>query len=113
MKRQDSLHSSDSFPRTGDVSDHLFNLVHCNKWGPYSIESHGGHRNFLTIVDDSTRLTRAYLLYSKSHACQIFPTFVSTQFVKVIKQFMPDNACELEFEELFAEHGVLHQFTLV
>lgn len=56
------------------------------------------------------------MLKQKSNVIHVNPRFfhmVSTQFATKIKQFRSDNANELEFEEFFPQHGVLHQFSCV
>ena len=39
-----------------------FDLIHCDTWSPYHIQSHSKHRYFLTLVDDKTRFTCIYLM---------------------------------------------------
>ena len=105
-----------SFISHNNLSKSSFDLIHCDIWGPYHIESHSGHRYFLTLMDDSTRFTWLYLLKHKSDVSQVIPkffNFISTQFGKQIKQFRSDNAKELAFTEFFDNQGVLHQFSCV
>ena len=80
------------------MSDFLFDLIHCDIWGPYHLNSHSGHKYFLTLVDDCTKFTWIFLLKQKfdvSIAIPKFFDFVLTQFDKRIKQFRSDNAKEL------------------
>lgn len=93
-----------------------FDLVHCDVWGPLQHSSYAGHKYFLTLVDDHTRFTWVYLLKQKSDVCTIIPRFlalVATQFNCKIKVFRSDNAPELSFTDLFADHGIIHQFSCV
>ena len=45
------------FPTSQSHAAHVFELLHMDIWGAYRVESRGGHRFFLTIVDDNTRTT--------------------------------------------------------
>ncbi|XP_062076002.1 uncharacterized protein LOC133780145 [Humulus lupulus] len=48
-------HSRDSFPLSANKSTRIFELVHCDLWGPYDETSSCGARYFLTLVDDYSR----------------------------------------------------------
>lgn len=77
--------------------DVAFSLVHIDLWGPYRVSTHSGHRFFLTIVDDYTRMTWVYLLRSKSDALLYLKQFfvlIKTQFSTVIKIVRSDNGYE-------------------
>ena len=104
------------FNKNNNFANNIFDLVHCDVWGPYHITSRTNHRFFLTLVDDRSRFTWIYLMRFKSDALTIIPTFLSyveTQFHCKIKTFRSDNAPELTFKELFAANGILHEFTCV
>lgn len=52
----------------------------------------------------------------KSNVSHIIPRFfnmIETQFHKVIKKFLSNNALELQFIYLFASKGVIHPFSFV
>ena len=51
-----------SFPSSTHVSNAIFDLVHCDLWGPFFVSTIDGYRFFLTIVDDYSRCTWVYLL---------------------------------------------------
>lgn len=96
------------------LADKLFDIVHLDIWGPFSVESTEGYRYFLTIVDDCTRVTWIYFLRNKSDVSTIFPSFlthVKTQYNSVIKCIRSDNAPELAFPHLVKTHGIVHQFS--
>lgn len=57
-----------SFPVSKSSCNKIFELIHVDIWGPYSISSIQGHRYFLTIVDDFSRFTWLFLMPSKSDA---------------------------------------------
>ncbi|XP_022895331.1 uncharacterized protein LOC111409520 [Olea europaea var. sylvestris] len=42
------------FPVSISVSNKIFDLVHCDIWGPFHVSSFEGYRFFLTIVDEMT-----------------------------------------------------------
>lgn len=78
------------------------------------MESRGGHRFFLTIVDDNTRITWVTLLKHKSDANSALEKFINlaaTQFRKTVKIIRSDNA--LEFSDHYCkrkynEKGIIH-----
>ena len=73
----------------------VFDLIHCNIWGPCHVPTHDGMQYFLTIVDDCSRFTWTYLLKHKSEASGAlirFITLVKTQIGKTMKQIRFDNA---------------------
>jgi len=39
------------FPHSVVISTSIFDLIHCDIWGPFSVGSMNGHHYFLTIVD--------------------------------------------------------------
>ena len=90
------------------MSTSLFNLIHCDVWGPFTPCTVEGYKYFLTIVNDHSHFTWVYLLRAKSNVATIFPdvyTLVSTQFKLVIKAIWCDNALELDFSEFFRAEG--------
>ncbi|KAG7545539.1 Reverse transcriptase RNA-dependent DNA polymerase [Arabidopsis suecica] len=96
-----------SFESHNNVSFKSFDLVHLDVWGPFAVESVEGFRYFLTIVDDSTRVTWIYMLRNKGEVSKYFPAFlnhVQTQYNSKIKAIRTDNAPELAFSELVKEH---------
>ena len=105
-----------SFISHHNMSDSPFDLIHCDIWGPYHLNSYSGHRYFLTVLDDCTRFTWLFLLKQKSDVSHVIPkffNFIHTQFDKKVKQFRSDNAKELAFTEYFADKRVFHQFSCV
>ena len=64
-----------SFPFNNNLCPKPFDLIHVDIWRAIHVPTMSGHRYFLTIVDDSTRASWAYLLHSKSEVINIFPTF--------------------------------------
>lgn len=93
-----------------------FDLVHYDIWCPFQVPNYSGHRYFLTLVDDCTCFTWLFLLknkYDVSHKIPRFFKLVSTQFNMKIKAFRSNDTKELLFTDIFAEMGVVHQFSCV
>ena len=93
-----------SFVSHNHRSNLAFDLVHCEIWGPFHLNSHTSHRFFLTLVDDFSRFTWVFLLKQKSDVASIIPKFfhmIQTQFEKTIKVFKSNNAPELLFTDFF------------
>ena len=110
--RQHRLPFSSSF-----ISSHSpFELVHIDTWGPYHTKTYSGHRFFLTIVDDFTRVTWTHLMITKDEALSLIKAFVKmaqNQFSQTVKTIRTDNALEFskshEALDFFASTGILHQ----
>jgi len=65
-----------SYNHSASHSDNCFDLIHCDIWGPVSIPSVHGHKYFLTIVDDHSRHTWAFLMNAKSQTRELLQNFV-------------------------------------
>ena len=87
--------------------------------GPYRVQSKGGHRFFLNIVDDNTRTKWVTLLKHKSDAYSALEKFINlatTQFGKLVKIVRSDNALmfsDHQCNKLYDEKGIIHQTTCV
>ena len=46
-------------------SSSAFDMIHCDIWSPFHLNSHTSHRFFLTLVDDYSRFTWVFLLKTK------------------------------------------------
>ena len=89
----------------------IFDLIHCDVWGPFHTPTYHGKRFFLSLVDDHSRFTWVYLMTHKSEAPTIIKRFfalVETQFHKVIKTFGFDNAKELHLTDFLANKRMIH-----
>ncbi|CAL0329743.1 unnamed protein product [Lupinus luteus] len=94
----------------------LFDLLHMDIWGPFSMTSTLGHRYFLTIVDDKSRFTWLYFLKTKSEVpglIENFAALVGTQFGCKIKSIRSDNGKEFYMNEFYAKNGIEHQTSCV
>ena len=43
------------FPISHHKSSHIFEMIHCDIWGPCSTTAYDGLKYFLTIIDDFSR----------------------------------------------------------
>ena len=74
-----------------------FDLIHCDIWGAFRVPSISGAHYFLTIVDDFSRHTWAYLMFHKYETLRILRNFfaqVKTQFNTYVKCLRADNGRE-------------------
>lgn len=64
-----------SFDSNNHLSNHPFDLIHCDIWRPYQVTSYTWHSCFWTSVDDCSRFTWIYILKHKSDAANVIPRF--------------------------------------
>jgi hypothetical protein len=105
-----------SFPTSITYSTHIFDLIHCDIWGPFSTPSSNNSKFFLTIVDDYSRFTWVFLMQNKSQTRLLLKSFfhlVETQFNLKIKCLRTDNGSEFNMPDFFSSKGVIHQLTCV
>nr|GFA81985.1 retrovirus-related Pol polyprotein from transposon TNT 1-94 [Tanacetum cinerariifolium] len=55
----------------------IFELIHCDLWGPYKTTSSCGASYFLTVVDDFSRSVWVYLLVHKSEVFESMKMFLA------------------------------------
>ena len=107
----------DKFVLSNNKASDIFELIHCDLWGPYRTASSCGAHYFLTIVDDFSRGVWTYLLIAKNEVRRVLRNFlsmVSRQFHKLIKIIRTDNGTEfMHLSDFFAEHGIHHQTSCV
>jgi len=107
------------FPLSSSKADKNFQLIHCDIWGPYREPSTNGAHYFLTIVDDASRATWAYLMVDKGetgHFLRKFITMVKTQFETNVKIVRSDNGLEFTsktMQQFYHDHGILRQSSCV
>ncbi|CAA7015079.1 unnamed protein product [Microthlaspi erraticum] len=105
------------FPTSLNKTTSIFQLVHCDLWGPYRTSSHSGARYFLTIVDDFSRAVWLYLLVDKTEApiqLKNFINLVERQFEKQVKTIRSDNGTEfICLSEYFQGKGIVHETSCV
>ncbi|XP_019171370.1 PREDICTED: uncharacterized protein LOC109166928 [Ipomoea nil] len=107
-------HKRAPFPLSTTMSKVCFELIHVDIWGPFMVQSLGGERYFLTIVDDYSRYTWLHLMRHKSETQNLirkFHKYVHTQFGLPIKIIRSDNGPEFNMVNFFDDNGIIHQRT--
>lgn len=107
------------FVKRGSKTMDILELVYMDVNGPMQQESLGGHRYFLSIVDDLSKKVFVYLLKAKS---DVFGNFIEWKNVaenqtgKQLKRIRTDNGGEFinrNFEEMCKTFGIIHEKTIV
>ncbi|UYV79484.1 hypothetical protein LAZ67_17002840 [Cordylochernes scorpioides] len=94
-------------------------LVHCDLIGPFNIESWGGSRFVLTIIDDASRYTRVYFLKRKGDTLEKFKEWMKeaeNQTGFSLKRIRTDNGlefCSSPWDIFTKAHGIVHERTMV
>ncbi|CAN1157716.1 Retrovirus-related Pol polyprotein from transposon TNT 1-94 [Linum perenne] len=104
------------FPNSNSVFLKPFDLIHVDIWGPTPQPSYDGHRYFLTIIDDYSRLTWLLLMKLKSEArpkVQQFCVFAQTQYNGTVKVIRSDQGKEFDMPDFYQEKGIFHERTCV
>ena len=91
-------------------------LIHSDICDLKFIQTRGGKKYFLTLIDDRTRYCYVYLLRSKDEALEMFQHFkneVKNQLDRKIKAIRSDRGGEYEapFGDFCSQHGIIHQTT--
>lgn len=101
------------FPDSSNNAKEVFDLIHCDLWGPYRTTAFCGSRYFLTIVDDYSRAVWLYLLADKTHVGQHLKAFfamIERQFTKKVKTIQSDNGNEFMcLTKYFQDSGIIHE----
>ncbi|CAH9146720.1 unnamed protein product [Cuscuta epithymum] len=107
----------DSFPVSNNKSSRIFELIHCDLWGPYKTPSTCDAVYFLTLVDDFSRAVWVYLLRDKKEVHHYFLSFIAMvekQHNVSIKIVRSDNGTEFNcMHPYFDTHGILFQTSCV
>lgn len=61
-----SKQTLDVFSISDNKTSEIFELLHCDLWGPHRVPAHCGSRYFLTIVNDFSRSVWLYLVVDKT-----------------------------------------------
>jgi hypothetical protein len=94
----------------------IFDIIHCDIWGPIATKSIRGYSYFLTIVDDYSRFTWIVLMKLKSEARQKLIDFIcmiETQHNSKVKIVRCDNGVEFTIPQLYSSKGIIHKTTCV
>lgn len=74
------------FPQNETMSEHAFELIHIDMWGPYPIADRTGENYFVTLVDDFSHGIKAYLLkfrFQVYDAIENFMAYMKNIFILV------------------------------
>ena len=94
-------------------SQHLLELVHMDLIGPLEIESFGGAKYVLSIIDDFSRFSFVYFLKQKSETFENFKKFrklAENQLGRKIRAIKSDSGGEFisnEFKTFLNDKGVI------
>lgn len=95
-----------------------FELIHLDICGPMEVESHGGNKYLLLIVDEASGLVKGYCMHSKSQSSELIMNFinqVANHFDKRVKFVRHDGAKEFAtnaIKEYYSDHGIEQQVTV-
>ncbi|GJT34550.1 retrotransposon protein, putative, ty1-copia subclass, partial [Tanacetum coccineum] len=96
----------------------VIDYIHSDLWGPSQVESLGGKKYFLSIVDDYSRRVWVYILRFKDKAFRKFKEWkqlVENQTGRTVKRVRTDNGlefCNREFKQLCIESGIAKHLTV-
>ncbi|GFS59818.1 retrovirus-related Pol polyprotein from transposon TNT 1-94 [Trichonephila clavipes] len=99
-------------------SSQILELPHADLCGPINIESHGGAKYFMVIVDDFSGMNFTYFLKNKYEVFDIFSQFKAKYenlTDKRIKKIRTDNGLEFVNEQLdtyLANSGIFYEKTI-
>ncbi|KAJ4820349.1 polyprotein [Rhynchospora pubera] len=107
-----------SFPKDRSMrAKKILELVHTDLCGPMEVESIGGSKYLMLLIDDYSRMTWVYFLSYKSEAFGLFKRFkamAETQTGVRLKALRSDRGGEFqsnEFKQFCEKEGVLQQLT--
>ncbi|KAJ4729013.1 Retrovirus-related Pol polyprotein from transposon TNT 1-94 [Melia azedarach] len=110
------LHRS-KFPKAIHRTKGTLDYIHSDCWGPSRVESLGGHRYFVSMIDDFSRMTWVFIMKHKSEAFKNFrqwKALVENQTGKKIKRLRTDNGLEFcwsKFNEFCKNEGIARHHT--
>ena len=111
------LHRS-KFPKAIHRTKGTLDYIHSDCWGPSRVDSLGGHRYFVSMIDDYSRMTWVFMMKHKSDSFKNFKQWkalVENQTGKKIKRLRTDNGlefCSAEFDELCKTEGIARHHTV-
>lgn len=109
-------HARSPFNEKGTRATQILQIIHSDVC-EMSAKSHGGHRYFVTFVDDYSRKVFIFILKSKGEVFSKFVEFkkqIENQTEKTIKILRSDKGKEYEntnFNEFCKQNGIVQEFT--
>ncbi len=106
------------FPKAIHRTKGTLDYIHSDCWGPSRVDSLGGHRYFVSMIDDYSRMTWVFMMKHKSDAFKNFKQWkalVENQTGKKIKRLRTDNGlefCYAEFDEFCKTEGIARHHTV-
>ncbi|CAB0006643.1 unnamed protein product, partial [Nesidiocoris tenuis] len=106
------------FPKKSSRTSQKLDLIHMDLCGPMRVQSKGGAKYFLTLIDDYSRWCEIRFLKKKSDVFAEFKKFknlVETQKGRKIKCIQSDNGkefCNREFDRYLEENGISRRLTV-
>lgn len=110
-------HSRHPFGKSDSRATGLLQLIHTDLCGPMLVDSIGGSRYILTLIDDYSRKLFVIMIRRKSDAAnkiKEFVNFVEKQTGKKVKAIRSDNGTEYinnNLAKFMLERGIEHQQT--
>lgn len=108
-----------SFKPVGDIrSTRKLQLVHSDVCGPMQTESLGGHRYFVTFIDDYSRCCQVHFMKHKSEVSEKFKEFAAVtqnECGNKIGTLRSDRGGEYqseEFENYLKKEGIRHELSV-
>ena len=63
------------FDTSESISTDIFDFIHFEVWGPFSVSSIGGSRYFVVFVDDYSRYSWIFNMKHRSKLLQVYSNF--------------------------------------
>lgn len=110
-------HARKPFKETGTRANKPLEIVHSDVCGPMSVNSLGGHRYYVSFIDDFTRKVFVYIMTSKNEVFAKFLAFksrVENETECKIKILRTDNGTEYvnnRFKQFFEANGIKHEYS--
>ncbi|KAL1553764.1 Retrovirus-related Pol polyprotein from transposon TNT 1-94 [Salvia divinorum] len=102
------------FPKKGvHRTKGTLDYIHMDCWGPSRVESIGGHKYFVSMIDDYSRMTWVIMMKHKGEAFKKFKQWkilIENQTWKKIKRLRTNNGlefCSSEFNEFCNNEGIV------
>nr|GEV11848.1 retrovirus-related Pol polyprotein from transposon TNT 1-94 [Tanacetum cinerariifolium] len=115
--KQGKIHRKHHKCKTASASNKPLYLLHMDLCGPMRVESINEKRYMLVVVDDYSRYTWVFFLYSKDEATDVIISFMKKTQVNLqlqVQRVRTDNGTEFKNKTLakfFDEVGITQQFS--